>query len=95
MTCYRTRTFRALLAKLPPDVQALARERFAAFVADPWAPPLHRKALQGRPPYEEVRVGYRYRAIFRPGNRDGDRDVYIWMWIGPREGLDTTIARLP
>lgn len=88
VTSHVTRTFRELLDGLPADIQELARQKFLLFMQDPHAPALSRKKLEAHPPYEAVRVNYRYRAVFRRGNRPKDNDhTYVWLWIGSRENF--------
>ncbi len=63
---------------LPPNVQKLAREKYAAWKRDPYHPSLQFE--ERRNGICVVRIGDRYRAL---GLREAD--VIGWFWIGTHE----------
>lgn len=72
------RRFWKCFEKLPPDVQALAREKYALWKRDPFAPSL--KFEERRNSVCVVRIGDHYRAV---GLREGN--VVVWFWVGTHE----------
>jgi len=81
-----TRSFRALFAQLPAEIQALARKNFALWQRDPHHPSLQFKKIKGR---WSVRVGRDYRAVglMRQGR-------LYWYWVGPHDEYERLIASL-
>lgn len=82
MESYRTWDFKRMFDALPESVQRRARQKFELFLQNPYHPSLRRHRLTRHPPNESVSITMDYRAVFRPGERLGDRDVYVWVWIG-------------
>ena len=72
------RRFWKYFDQLPPQVQALAREKFKLWSESPNHPLL--KFAERRNGVCVVRVGNRYRAL---GLHEGD--VIAWFWIGTHE----------
>ena len=77
--------FWAGFENLPQGVQALAREKYALWRADPFHPSLHFK--QVAPGLWSVRIGRNYRALAR---RRGE--MVVWFWIGPHVAYDRLIG---
>ena len=90
MKSIRTRRFRALLRKLPPDVKRQAYTAYRLFKHDPNHPGLHFKQVNTQQPFYSVRIGRDYRAL---GLRETD-DVIIWVWIGTHAEYDKILHRL-
>ncbi len=63
---------------LPPQVQKLAREKYALWKRDPYQPSLHFE--ERRNGICVVRIGEHYRAL---GLREDD--TIAWFWIGTHE----------
>jgi hypothetical protein len=70
-------------AKLPVEVQALARRNFELLKRDPRHPSLHFKKV-GR--YWSVRIGSDFRALGKPV--DGG---VLWGWIGSHAEYDSLL----
>jgi len=64
--------------ELPPQVQKLARDKYAFWKRDPYHPSLHFE--ERRNGICVVRIGEHYRAL---GLREGE--TVAWFWIGTHE----------
>jgi mRNA-degrading endonuclease RelE of RelBE toxin-antitoxin system len=82
-------TFRRDFAKLPRDVQRMARNAYRRFQADPTHPSLQFKPLHTSLPLWSVRVTGSYRAV---GVRR--EDSIIWFFIGTHAEYDRLLANL-
>ncbi len=88
MISHRTWEFKRQLAALPAEVQRRARAKYKLFRQNPYHPSLRRHRLTRHPPYESVSITMDYRAVFRPGERLGNREVYVWVWIGTHSDFE-------
>jgi hypothetical protein len=88
MISHRTWEFKRQLAALPAEVQRKARAKYRLFRQSPHHPSLRRHRLRRHPPYESVSITINYRVVFRPGERLGDRDVYVWVWVGAHSNFN-------
>jgi hypothetical protein len=86
----RSKRFRELLYKLPPDVKLQAYTAYRLFKRDPYHPSLHFKLVSSKHPLYSVRIGRGYRAL---GLREAD-DVIVWLWIGTHGEYDQIIPRM-
>ena len=75
MTGKAHRRFWKKLEKLPPNVQDLARKKYALWRKDPFHPSLGFEERRNH--ICVVRIGNNYRAL---GLREGD--LIVWFWIG-------------
>lgn len=89
MNSRTTRRFRELLAALPAQVRAQAREAYRLFQQNPHHPGLRFKQVHLEPPVYSARVGISYRAV---GVLDGD--TVVWYWIGSHADYDQLLALL-
>jgi len=89
MNSRTTRRFRALLASLPTQVRAQARDTYKLFRQNPLHPGLHFKQVHPDPPVYSARVGLGYRAV---GALNGD--TVIWYWIGSHADYDKLLKQL-
>jgi hypothetical protein len=80
-----TKSFNAIYANLPPDVQQLADEAYALFKQDPHHPSLQFKRLKGRQTYS-VRIGLHWRALAFEQNGE-----LYWYWIGSHAEYDKLV----
>ena len=78
-----TGQFRLLLAQLPAEIQAAAREAYRLFSDNPSHPSLRFKPVQGTRDVYSARVSYGYRAL---GLVDGN--TVVWFWIGSHADYD-------
>lgn len=90
MESYRTWDFKRMFDVLPESVQRRARQKFDLFLHNPYHPSLRRHRLTCYPPHESVSITMDYRAIFRPGERLGNHNVYVWVWIGSHSDFERT-----
>lgn len=77
-------TFWACFDRLPPSLQAIAREKYRLWSEDPFHPSLQFKEVS--PDLWSVRISVQYRALAR---RRGD--LVVWFWIGPHAQYDRLI----
>jgi hypothetical protein len=89
MNSRTTRGFRELLAALPVQVRAQARDAYRLFEQNPSHPGLHFKKVHSDPPIYSARVGIGYRAV---SVRDGN--TVIWFWIGSHADYDKLLAQM-
>jgi len=88
MISLRMWEFKRQLASLPAEVQRRTRAKYKLFRQNPHHSGLRRHRLTRHPPYESVSITMNYRAVFRPGIRQKDQDVYVWVWIGTHSDFD-------
>ena len=69
---------------LPPDIQALARQKYRLWLGHPFQASLHFKEV--RPGVWSVRINQNYRAL---GQECGD--IIVWYWIGTHDDYDARI----
>ena len=81
------RRFRVRFNDLPPDIQALAREKFQLWRQDPFHPSLQFKHLLGN--VWSARIGNSYRALARRHN-----GLVVWFWIGSHEEYNSLLKQL-
>jgi len=72
--------------RLPTPIQALARQKFGLWKADPYQQSLHFKRLAPLPLWS-VRVNIQYRALAKETS-----DGFVWFWIGTHAEYDRLIA---
>jgi hypothetical protein len=89
MNSRTTRRFRDLLAALPGNARAQARDAYALFRQKPSHPGLHFKKVYSDPPTYSARVGIGYLAVCAL-----DGDVAIWFWIGSHANYDKLLEQL-
>jgi hypothetical protein len=89
MNSRTTRKFRELLAELPMQVRAQARQAYGLFRQNPSHPGLRFKKVHPDPPIYSARVGIGHRAV---GALDGD--TVIWFWIGAHAEYDKFLDNL-
>jgi hypothetical protein len=79
--------FWAEFAKLPDDIQGLARKNYDLLRADPHHPSLHFKKIGNKKQLWSVRVGAHYRAlgVQRPQG-------IVWFWIGTHAEYDRILS---
>lgn len=87
MTSRATVGFWESLARLPADVQKLARARYRLWQRDPFHPSLHFKEIA--PGLWSARINVQYRALARRR-----ADIVAWFWIGTHNDYNHLIARL-
>lgn len=80
MNHYASPDFWAFFAKLPREIQELARKSYEILKDDPRHPSLHLKRVGA---YWSVRVGRRYRALATEVE-----DGLLWGWIGSHAEYD-------
>lgn len=84
-----TKKFRELLAQLPDQVRAAAKESYGVFRDDPSHPGLRFKKVHPKDPIYSVRVGAGYRAVGLL-----KEDAVVWFWIGTHAEYDTLLESL-
>ena len=77
MSHHATNRFWRAFARLPPEIQKLARENYDLLKIDPRHPSLHLKRVG---PYWSARIGSSHRALGL------DSPIGIaWFWVGSHE----------
>jgi hypothetical protein len=76
--------FWACMAKLPAEIQELARDNYELLRVNPYHPSLHFKKV-GR--FWSVRVGRSYRALGVDA-----ADGIVWFWIGTHAEYDRLVG---
>ncbi len=71
-------------ARLPRDIQELARQKHALWRQDPFHPSLHFKEIS--PGIWSARINRQYRALARR-----KADLVVWFWIGTHAEYDRLI----
>ena len=84
MNSHATRRFWEAYARLPRDLQDLARKNHRLWLQDPLHPSLHFKKV-GR--FWSVRIGIQYRALAVAGDEGP-----VWFWIGTHAEYDTLLG---
>ncbi len=84
----RTRQFKQLFDRLPPQIQKIARRKFEMFKMNPFHPSFRRKIIQSTTnypnPHYEFRITRDYRATCFI-----DDDTYVWVFIGTHREFDS------
>ena len=88
MNSRTTRRFRDLLAALPAQVRAQARDTYELFRQNPAHPGLHFKKVHADPPTYSAHVGIGYRAVWAL-----EGDTAIWFWIGSHADYDKLLEQ--
>ena len=89
MNSRTTRRFRDLLAELPAQVRAQAREAYELFRQNPSHPGLRFKKVHSDPLTYSARVGIGFRAVAAM-----DGDTVIWFWIGTHADYDKLLEQM-
>jgi len=89
MDCVTTQKFWKAFAKLPTEIQALARKNLQLWQQDPAYPSLNFKKIQLSPPIYSLRIGLKWGAL---GVRE--KTTIIWFWIGSHEQYNSLISKL-
>ncbi len=83
MTSKTTRRFRQMLATLPAESQAQAREAYRLFQRNPRQPSLRFKKIHTTESIYSARITIDYRAVGVV-----DSEEIVWFWIGPHGDYD-------
>ena len=95
MTNHATSQFWKLFARLPDNIQDIARKQFDLFEQDINYPSLQFKQLSGtRNEIWSARINDTYRVLALHVKDAQKQDVWIWFWIGTHREYEKAVGRL-
>jgi mRNA-degrading endonuclease RelE of RelBE toxin-antitoxin system len=81
--------FRKLFAKLPPEIQHLAKENYKLWSDNPHHPSIKFEQKKGSKNIFSARIGDHYRALAFM-----EHDIVKWFWIGSHADYNTLLSNI-
>jgi len=84
MKSIQTNRFKKAFAKLPADVQLVAKKNYQLWMVNPFHPSLQFKQIHSKRMIFSLRIGLHYRALASL-KKEG---TVLWLWIGHHSEYD-------